>query len=62
MVRIGEKRTVYRVLVEKVEGKIPLGRNTRILDNNIKMDNEEIRRKGVDDTNLAEDRERGRLL
>ena len=62
MVRIGEKRTVYRVLVEKVEGKIPLGRNTRILDNNIKMDHEEIRRKGVDDTNLAEDRERGRLL
>jgi hypothetical protein len=40
--RIGEKRNEYRVLVEKLEGKKPLGRNTRILDDNIEMDHEEI--------------------
>jgi hypothetical protein len=48
--------------VEKLEGKRPLERNTRILDDNIKVDHEEIRRKGMDNTNLAEDGERGGLL
>ena len=62
MARIGANRIAYRVLVEKLEGKTPHGRNTRTLDDNIKMDYEEIRPKGVDNTNLAEDRERGGLL
>jgi hypothetical protein len=62
MARVGAKRTAFRVPVEKLEGKRPLGRNTRTLDDDIKMDHEEIRRKDVDNTNLAEDRERGGLL
>jgi hypothetical protein len=36
--RIGEKRTVYRVFVGKLEGKRPLGRPTHRWKNNIKMD------------------------
>jgi len=36
--RVGEKRGVYRVLVGKPEGKIPLGRPRRRWENNIKMD------------------------
>ena len=59
---VGEKRTAYRILVERHEGKRPLGRNMRILNDNIQMDHEEIRREGVDNMNLAEDRERVGLL
>jgi hypothetical protein len=36
--RMGERRVVYRVLVEKPEGKRPLGRPRRRWDDNIKMD------------------------
>jgi hypothetical protein len=36
--RMGEKRGVHRVLVEKSEGKRPLGRPRRRWENNIKMD------------------------
>jgi hypothetical protein len=35
--RIGESRVVYRVLVEKPEGKIPLGRPRCRWEDNIKM-------------------------
>jgi len=34
--RMGEGRCVYRVLVEKPEGKRPLGRHRRRWENNIK--------------------------
>ena len=34
----GEGRGVYRVLVGKPEGKIPLGRDRRRWEDNIKMD------------------------
>jgi hypothetical protein len=37
-----EKRNVYRMLVGKSNGKIPLGRPRRRLVNNIKMDLREI--------------------
>jgi hypothetical protein len=36
--RMGEKRSVYRLLVGKPEGKRPLGRSRRRWINNIKMD------------------------
>jgi hypothetical protein len=35
---MGEGRGVYRVLVEKPEGKRSLGRTTRRWEDNIKMD------------------------
>ena len=40
--RLGEGRGVYRVLVGKPEGKIPLGRPRRRWKNNIKMDLQEV--------------------
>jgi hypothetical protein len=40
--RMGEKRNVYRLLVGKPEGKIPLGRLRRRWIDNIKMDLLEI--------------------
>jgi len=47
MACIGENRIAYRVLVEKLEGKRPLGRDTRTVNDNIKMDHEEIRRRNT---------------
>jgi hypothetical protein len=38
----GEKRNIYRILVGKPDGKIPLGRPRRRWVNNIKMDPREI--------------------
>jgi hypothetical protein len=35
---MAEKRNEYRALVGKLEGKRPLGRTSRILEDNIKMD------------------------
>ena len=40
--RMGEERGVHRVLVGKPEGKRPLGRPRRRLENNIKMDLQEV--------------------
>jgi len=37
-----ERRGVYRVLVEKPEGKRPLGRPRRRWEDNIKMDLQEV--------------------
>jgi hypothetical protein len=54
--RMGEGRGVYRILVGRLEGKRPLGRPRRRLEDNIKMDLGEI---GIDEANwiqLAQDR------
>jgi hypothetical protein len=40
--RMGERRDVYRVLVEKPDGKKPLGRPNRRWEDNIKMDLQEV--------------------
>jgi len=40
--RMGESRGVYRILVGKSEGKIPLGRPRRKWEDNIKMDLQEV--------------------
>ena len=42
VVRMGEERGVYRVLVEKLEGRRPLGRPRRRWVNNIRMDLQEV--------------------
>jgi len=39
---MGENRGIYRVLVGKSEGKIPLGRTRHRWEDNINMDIEEV--------------------
>jgi hypothetical protein len=59
---MGEKRNVYRLLVGKPEGKIPLGRPRRRWMVNIKMDLSEIGLNVVDWIGLAQDRYRWTAL
>jgi hypothetical protein len=40
--RMGDRRSAYRVLVERPEGKRPLGRPCRRWENDIKMDLQEV--------------------
>jgi hypothetical protein len=60
--RIGEGRGVYRVLVEKPEGKRPLGRSRYRWEDNINMDLQEVGYGGMDSIDLAQDRDRWRAL
>jgi hypothetical protein len=60
--RMGKRRGAYRALVEKPEGKRPLGRPRRRWEDNIKMDLREVVWGGVDWIDLAQDRDRRRLL
>ena len=57
-----KRRGVYRVLVGKPEGKRPLGRPRRRLEDNIKMDLQAVGCGGMDWINLSEDRDRWRVL
>jgi hypothetical protein len=57
---IGDKRNVYRLLVENPEGKRPLGRPRRRWIDNIKMDLSELGLSVVDWIGLAQDRYRWR--
>jgi hypothetical protein len=59
---MGEKRNVYRLLVEKPEEKRPLGRPRRRWIDNIKMDLLDKGVNVVDWTGLAHDRYRWRAL
>jgi len=56
--RIGERKSVYRVLVEEPERKRPLGRHRRRWEDNIKMDLKEILWKGVEWICRVEDKEK----
>ena len=51
---------VYRVLVEKTEGRGPLGRPRRRWEDNIKMDLQQVGCEGMDWIDVAEYRERWR--
>ncbi|KAJ4428321.1 hypothetical protein ANN_24340 [Periplaneta americana] len=60
VVRMGESRNAYRVLVGRPEGKRPLGRPRRRWEDNIKMDLREVGYDDRDWINLALDRDRWR--
>jgi hypothetical protein len=55
---MGDRRGVYRALVWKPEGKRPLGRRRRRLEDNIKMDLQEVECECMDLIELAQDRDR----
>jgi len=59
---MGERRTVYRVLVRKSEGKRPLGRPRRGWEDNIKIDLQEVTCGDMDWIELAQDSETWRTL
>ena len=57
----GERRGACRVLVARPDGKGPLGRRRRTLEDNIKIGLQELRW-GMDCIDLAQDRDRWRAL
>jgi len=57
-----DKRSVYRVLVGKSEGKRPLGRPRLRWEDNIKMDLQEVGCEDMDWIYLARDRDSWRAL
>jgi hypothetical protein len=59
---MGETRNAYRILVEKPQGKRPLGRPRRRGVDNIKMDLRQIGWDGRNWIELAQDRDQWRVL
>ena len=59
---MGEERGAYRFLVEKPEGKRPLGRPRRRCVDNIRVDLQEVGCGYVDWIELAQDRVKWRTL
>jgi hypothetical protein len=60
--RMGKERNVYRVLMEKPEGKKPLGRPRLRWEDGIRIDLREICGGSVDWIQLAQGRDRWRAL
>jgi hypothetical protein len=56
------KRNAYRILVEKPEGKRPLGKPKHKWEDTIAMDLRETGRGGMDKINLAQDRDQWKAL
>jgi hypothetical protein len=59
---MGEKRTAYRIMVRKPEGKRPLGRTRHRWEDNIKMDLRETGWGGMDLIDLDRIGTSGELL
>jgi hypothetical protein len=59
---MGKERGVHRVLVGKPEGKRPLGRPRRRWEDKIKIDVQEVGGGRWDWMELAQDRDRWRVL
>jgi hypothetical protein len=59
---MGEDRGVYRVLVEKPEGKRPIGRPRRRWEDNITTDLQKVGGGRGEWMELAQDRDRWRAL
>jgi len=57
-----ENRALYRVFVGKPDGKRPLGRPRHRWEDSIKMDLQEEGCEGMDLIDVAQDRERWRVL
>jgi hypothetical protein len=57
-----EQGNAQRVLVDRPEGKRPLGLSRCTYDNNIKMDFKELGWKSLESINLAQDRDQWRTL
>ena len=62
VVRMGEGRSVYGVLVGKPEGKRPLVRPRSRWEYNIKMDLQEVEYGGMDRIDLSQNRYKWRAL
>jgi hypothetical protein len=58
----GGERGVYRVLLGKPEGKIPMGKPRCRWEDNIKADLKEVGCGGMDWIELAQDRDRWRAI
>jgi hypothetical protein len=59
---IGNRRSVYRVLVGKPEGKRPFGRPRHRWEDNITTDFRKVESGGLDWIDLAQGRDRWRAL
>jgi len=62
VVRKGNRRGAYRVLVRRREGKRPLGKPRRRWVNNVNMDLQSVRWGSLDWIDLAQERDRSRLV
>ena len=56
----GDGRGVYRVFMEKPEMRRPLGRPRHILEDNVKIDLQEVELRSIDWIDKAQDRDRWR--
>jgi hypothetical protein len=62
VVQMGEKRNAYRILVEKPEGKRPIGRLRHRWVDNIKMDLRDIGLGGMGWIDVSQDRDQWKAL